>query len=145
MNRGNPYDPPTRSYGSIGGLPQRIADWVGRMKYDKTLPWAGLGVVDDMEAVVRLLSLKEFGEFLHTHSDPELQRWGVEVLAAHGDRKILLATIDQHLPEGDSATDAVRIAGETITDVRAALERCGALTPGDTSTPIGPLLAMLLA
>jgi hypothetical protein len=135
----------SRPYGQIEGLPARLAEWVGRFKYDKTLPWAGLGVVADMEAVVRLLSLEEFGNWLHTHPDDELQRWGAEVLEAAGDRDALMAAIDEHLPDDDTYEGAVRKAGENNDAVRAVLVECGALAPDDTATPIPDLLRALLA
>jgi hypothetical protein len=134
-----------RAYGEIEGLPERLADWLKRTKYDKSLPWVGLGIVADLEAVVRLLSLEEFGQWLRTHPDAELQRWGDEVLDAAGDRDALLATIDEHLPEGETATAAVELAGATITDVRAVLVECGALSPDDTDTDVPALLRALLA
>jgi hypothetical protein len=139
-------------HGEIEGLPERLADWLKRTKYDKSLPWVGLGIVADLEAVVRLLSLEEFGQWLRTHPDAELQRWGDEVLDAAGDRDALLATIDEHLPEGETATAAVELAGTAIVTaateldaIRGVLIQCGALTAGDTETDVPALLRALLA
>lgn len=135
----------SRPYGQIRGLAERLAEWVERCKRDKSLPWVGLGLVADMEAVVRLLSLEEFGNWLHTHPDDELQRWGAPVLEAAGDRDRLLSLIDEHLPEGETASAAVAIAGTTIADVRAVLVECGALAADDTTTDVPALIRALLA
>lgn len=134
-----------RPYGQINGLPERVAAWVGRMKYDKTLPWVGSGLVSDMEAVVRLLSLEEFGTWLRTHPDDELQRWSSEVLEASRERDSLAATIDEHLPAGSMTYEGdVVAAGKFMADVRGVLVSCGALTTDDTETDIPALLRALL-
>lgn len=143
----------SRPYGQIVGLPQRLAEWVGRSKRDKSLPWVGLGLVADMEAVVRLLSLEEFGEWLRQHPDDELQRWGAEVLAAADDREALndlTTTIEEHtaMPGDTGYNEAVRVAGtqaDAFLDVRDTLVALGALSADDTETSIPDLLRALLA
>lgn len=134
-------------YGQIKGLPERIAEWVQRCSRDKSLPWVGLGLIADMEAVVRLLSLEEFGKWLHTHPDDELQRWGVTVLDAAADRahlEKLTARIDTAVPpidDNEPSLDQIDRAGE----VRTVLVELGALAPDDTDTSIPDLLRALLA
>lgn len=136
-----------RDYGKIAKLPERLANWVERCKRDKSLPWVGSGMVADMEAVVRLLSLEEFGKWLYAHSDEELQRWGVEVLDAAADRDALtglMAELDKQVPPTDCnepALNQIERAGE----VRKVLVELGALSADDTETSIPDLLRALLA
>lgn len=94
---------------------------------------------------MRLLTLEEFGNWLRLHDDGDLQQWGAPVLKAAGERDRLLAVIDEHLPEGETATEAVAIAGTTIADVRKVLVECGALEEADQHTDIAGLLRVLLA
>lgn len=135
--------------GGIRGLPQRMAEWLSLANNPGTT-WLGMGRHADLGLIVRLLSLNEFGQWLRTHSDDELQQWGLEVLEA-AEAKDELEALEGEVatnlpgPEGTSYQGAVRIAGETITNVRAVLVDIGALAPEDTDTPISDLLRALLA
>lgn len=40
-------------YGEPEGLRDRLAEWAQRLGQDKALPWAGLGLIADLEAAVR--------------------------------------------------------------------------------------------
>lgn len=46
---------PERRYGKPEGLRERLEDWVERMSKDKSLPWAGLGIIDDLKLTITLL------------------------------------------------------------------------------------------
>lgn len=37
-------------YGKAEGLADRLEEWVTRISRDKTLPWPGLGIIDDIRA-----------------------------------------------------------------------------------------------
>lgn len=128
-----------RKYGKIEGITERTADWVRRVSEDKALPWVGLGLIDDLEVILRLLSLEEFGAWLHTHSDDELQRWGVEVQEAAAAR----AELDE-LPTAETLADNEQ-AAEAYDAVRNVLVECGALSADDTDTDVPALLRALLA
>lgn len=142
-----------RQYGKIEGLTGRLATWLERTKYDKSLPWVGLGLCHDMEVILRLFSLEEFGQWLRGHSDDELQRWGVEVLDAAdavADLDALRETIDEQIPAGvnEPYTEMVERGGAAVTEndeVRKVLTECGALAPDDTTTDVPALLRALLS
>ena len=40
-------------YGQPEGLRDRLGEWANRLGNDKSLPWAGLGLIADLEAAVR--------------------------------------------------------------------------------------------
>lgn len=39
-------------FGEQDGLKDRLEDWIHRFSTDKSLPWAGLGLLKDLEAAV---------------------------------------------------------------------------------------------
>lgn len=45
-----------RVYGSQEGLSDRLLDWIERLSKDKTLPFVGLGLIDDLQAAAELLA-----------------------------------------------------------------------------------------
>lgn len=139
-------------YGKIEGLTGRLGDWIGRLKFDKTLPWAGLGILADLEVIMRLFSLEEFGQWLRTHTDDELQRWGVEVLDAAdavADLDALSEDIDERLGDKNDPTEPLANIVERVADerdeVRKVLIDCGALAPDDTTTNVPDLVRALLS
>lgn len=134
------------NWGAPELLPQRLAYWVERIKFDKALPWAGLGLLADLEAVMRLLSLQEFADWLRVHPDPDLQQWARAVQTAADERDSICEAIDTSLPDvaGDYEGD-VEAAGKFMTDVRGVLVECGALAADDTATDVPGLLRALLA
>lgn len=38
-------------YGKQEGLRERIQQWIDRLSKDQSLPWVGLGLIADLEAV----------------------------------------------------------------------------------------------
>jgi hypothetical protein len=42
-------------YGKAEGLADRLEQWAERMSMDKTLPWAGLGIIMDLRAATAAL------------------------------------------------------------------------------------------
>lgn len=138
---------PPRNYGEIAQLPERMAYWKERLSSDRGLPWAGLGLIKDLDAIMRLLTLGEFAEWLRTHPDNELQRWADEVRDAAEDRDTLIAATVDNLPTepGRSIEQDITAAGETIADVRRVLVDAGALAADDTQTPVADLIRALLS
>lgn len=141
-----------RRYGEIEGLPGRIAYWHERVCTDKSLPWVGLGLIHDLEAVLRLLSLPEFADWLATHPDDDLQRWAAEVRDAVEARTAhaeLVEAVDTQLPAGGmSYVGDVQAAGKEVAElaaVRAFLVGQGVLSEGDTTTPVADVLGLLFA
>lgn len=143
------WQPPLRKYGKIADLPERVAYWIGRTSTDKSLPWVGLGLIADLECLMRLLTLKEFGEWCATHPDDEIQQWGAEIIdaaAARGELVELTAVVERNLPASgvDYPTDVTQ-AGKSLADVRAVLVEAGALSADDTDTALPDLIRALLS
>lgn len=145
--------PIDRNYGQIAGLPGRIAYWVERTCKDASLPWVGLGLIADLEAVLRLLSLEEFGEWLRTQPDDKLAEWGnavleaVDVMAQH-DR--LVEDIDDATEHtGDTPPDELvkQLADDRrqFENIREALVETGALSADDRTTDLAGLVRALMA
>lgn len=48
----------TRPYGKPEGLADRLLDHIHKLGTDKTLPWVGLGLIDDLRAASEAISGK---------------------------------------------------------------------------------------
>lgn len=44
-----------RAFGKREGLEKRLAMWVNRFCYDKSYPWVGTGLIDDLKCACREL------------------------------------------------------------------------------------------
>lgn len=44
-----------RCFGKPEGIEKRLAMWVTRFSTDKSIPWVGMGVVDDLKCACRML------------------------------------------------------------------------------------------
>ncbi len=140
----------TSPYGKPRGLAQRLDEWAGRMGTDRSLPWAGLGIIGDLELAASILNRREWLESLRLSDDPEAQRFAAE----------LLDDVDEWEAAEDAAAHIKSLPGEphalppvdTIerldaenAAVRDVLVSCGALAPGDKDTPIADLVRALLS
>jgi len=139
------YDPP---YGKITGLPERIGRWLDRLK-SPSLPWIGLGLIEDLRMVMRILSLREFGEFLRSRAGIDSE-WGDEIIAAADaadELDQLQADIEKAVPVavGQEYADAVEQAAKLGDRMRAVLVETGALADDDTVTDPADLLRALLS
>ena len=63
-----------RKYGKPEGLAERLEDWATRLSSDKSLPWAGLGLMLDLITAARIISGKP--------QDPEPEAWEIEAKKA---------------------------------------------------------------
>lgn len=140
--------PAHHQHGTVIGLPQRLAAWIDRMGKDRSLPWAGLGIIKDMETAVQLLNLREFAEWLRTKGDPEHQGFADDILA---DQETIEAVHDALKHAGHDVTDPVQ-GVEALDDevrkvdaVRQVLIDTGALSKDDTDTDMVALLRALLS
>ena len=43
-----------RCFGKPEGIEKRLAYWAWQLGHDKTLPWVGLGLIDDLECACRM-------------------------------------------------------------------------------------------
>lgn len=150
MIEGSGYVSP---YGKIEGLARRLADFRRKLNTPgHGLPFYG-GMVADLEVVVRFLNATEFAEWLRVNGDSEQARFAVEILDALDDQEMheeMLEDIEKVVPVavGQDYADAVGdVAGKAVQYdvVRAVLENCGALQPGDTTTDVPGLLRVLLS
>ena len=42
-------------YGQNDGLGKRLAYWANQLSQNRTYPWQGLGIIDDLKAAAKLL------------------------------------------------------------------------------------------
>ena len=67
-------------YGKPQGLAARLLEWAERMANDRSLPWAGLGIIEDIKLAAKFLNSREFLEHLRVHGDGEQARFAQELL-----------------------------------------------------------------
>lgn len=67
-------------FGKPRGLASRLADMAGRMGTDRNLPWAGLGIIEDLKLAASILCKREWLEALRLSDDPDAQRFAAEAL-----------------------------------------------------------------
>lgn len=144
-------------YGKPRGLAARLLKMAGRMSTDRTLPWAGTGIIEDLKMAAQVLNKREWLEKLRLSDDPDAQRFAAEALA---DEELLDAAYDaaghvKGLPDEATALDPVETiekldaatvaARRDYTAVRDVLVGLGALADDDTETPVADLLRALLS
>lgn len=44
-----------RAFGKPENIEKRLAMWVAQLSMDKSLPWVGLGLIDDLKCACRML------------------------------------------------------------------------------------------
>jgi len=42
-----------RAFGCVDGLGQRLAYWANQLSRDKSYPWTGTGIIDDLKCAAR--------------------------------------------------------------------------------------------
>jgi hypothetical protein len=135
-------------FGTVIGLPQRLAAWCDRMGKDRSLPWAGLGIIKDLETAMQLLNLTEFAEWLRTKGDPAYQHFGDDILADQETieavhQALHTAGHDQHDPV--AGVEALDREVRSVDAIRQVLIDTGALAKDDTETALPDLLRALLS
>lgn len=135
-------------YGQLRGLRERLAAWRTRMCTDRSMPWLGTGIIADLEAVMRLLNLREFAEWLRVNGSPEHQAFADDILR---DQETIEAVHDALKHAGHDVPDPVQ-GVEALDDevrkvdaVRQVLVDCGALAPDDLETNVPDLVRALLS
>lgn len=144
-------------YGKPRGLAARLASAEARFRTDRSFPWQGTGIIEDLRLVVQILNKREWLEKLRLSDDPDAQRFAAEALA---DDETLEAVQDaadraQASNEKYSGADPVAVI-EQLDDaalaarrdydaVRDVLVQAGALADDDKETPVADLLRMLLS
>lgn len=67
-------------YGHVAGLRWRMDAHIKRLG-ERTLPFTGLGLIADLELIMKLLNLREFAEWLRLHGAPEHRQFAEQILA----------------------------------------------------------------
>lgn len=140
-------------YGKPAGLPERMAAWVDRMKTDRSLPFAGMGILEDCKLAARILNSREFLDWLRVNGTTEQADFAGEILR---DLETLDAADDaarhvEGLPDEPHALDPVATIEKLdkravdYEAVRGVLIDCGALGEDDTETPVADLIRALLS
>lgn len=152
--------PPSRyvsPYGKPAGLPRRLAEWAQRMGTDRSLPWAGTGIIEDLKLAAAALNKREWLEAMRLSDDPEAQRFAAELLdddetldaawnaAEHA--KALPDDVDKLDPVAVVETlDATALQAQaTNRGIRRVLEQAGVADDQTTDEELPDLLRALLA
>lgn len=142
-------------YGGIPGLPRRIAEWRDRLRVDKTLPWVGLGLIYDLEAIMQLLNLAEFAEWLRTKGDPAHAQFADAIMRDQFTLEAVRDAVDmagyKHVSDPVKAVETLdqecrdlQAQADVAEEMRRVLEDTGALDPNDLTTSLPDLLRALL-
>lgn len=148
-------------YGKLPGLAVRIAEWRARLSNTaRHVPsngeapanafWGGL--IADLGAVMQILDLREFAEHLRVNGTAEQRAFADEILR----NEETLEAVDQAIGSAGLTNFDPPAAVETLARERDAavqadrsmrefLAEQGVLADGDVSTPLAPLLRMLLS
>jgi hypothetical protein len=135
-------------HGHLSGLRERLARTLDRLGRDRSLPWVGLGLVNDLEVTLQLLNLQEFAEWLRVNGPPEHRGFADDILA---DQFTLEAVRDALKHAGHEVDDPVQgVEGlqaelATYDAMRRVLVETGALADDDRDTPLPDLLRALLS
>lgn len=139
-------------FGKPQGLAARLAKWASDMGTDRNLPWAGLGIIEDLKLAAQLLNLREFGEWLRTHGSPEHRHFADELLRNEETLEAVdsaLATAGLRNFDPVAGVETLQRerdqAGRDYRELRRVLVECGALSGDDADTPIADLVRALLS
>lgn len=150
------------AYGRPAGLAARLAEWNNRLRRSGAgvpaigdVPagsfWGGL--IADIGAVMQILNLREFGEWLRVNGPAEHRQFADEIMAndetLEAFEAATYAARDRH-ELGDyadpvAAVEALDKRAQDYEAVRRALVDTGALAEGDDETPVADLIRALLA
>lgn len=143
-------------YGKPRGLRRRLAEWADKMGSDRSLPWAGLGIIGDLKLAASILNKREWLEAMRLSNDPDAQRFAAELLADDEslDAAWNAAEHAKALPKGTDTLDPVAVtealdaeavaAQRIVRAVRAGLERNGLADENTPDEMLADLLGVLL-
>lgn len=144
-------------YGKPRGLRRRLAEWADKMGSDRSLPWAGLGIIGDLKLAASILNKREWLEAMRLSNDPDAQRFAAELLADDEslDAAWNAAEHAKALPKGTDTLDPVAVtealdeaatkAQATNRSIRRVLEQAGVADDQTTDEELPDLLRALLA
>lgn len=140
--------PTMRQFGTVVGLQQRLVDHIRRLGTDRTLPWVGLGLINDLEIAVQLLNLKEFAEWLRTKGDPAHASFADEISDAYdalADAGYATPSLASNVAGLDDENRQNEAKAMQLDDLRGVLVATGALAADDRETDLPALLRALLS
>lgn len=143
-------------YGKPEGLTERLRDWVDRACRDKSSPWPGTGILEDIKLALQFLDNREWLENLRATGDDTQRTFAGELLRTLDTVDAMQSAADRAAAyPGFSGADPVQVlekVDDVATDalrqvdrIRDVLVEAGALADGDTETPVPDLLRALLA
>lgn len=68
-------------YGQPRGLRSRLGRIEKGLRLDRSYPWLGTGIIEDLRLVMALLDKREWLEAMRLSDDPDAQRFAAELLA----------------------------------------------------------------
>lgn len=135
-------------YGKPGGIVGRLVKLESRLRTDRSLPWFGTGIIEDLRAVIQVLNKREWLERMRLCDDREAQEFAAEVLDDVERLEYVDDAADQSSAKAYDLVEAIKELDAAALDYRAVrdvLVECGALDDNDTETPVADLLRALLA
>lgn len=137
-------------FGKLEQLHERLAKFRRRLCERGSGTFVGLGPIADLELVMRLISAREFVEWLRVNGDQEQARWAADILEEMDrgeDYGRLTDEIERVVPvaPGQEYGEAVEQAAALGERMRAVLVETGALADDDTATDPAALLRALLS
>lgn len=170
MARDDPEQPTTvpqtpryvSPYGKPRGLRARLAKHRATLS-DRSFPWHGTGLIDDMELIMAILDKREWLEAMRLSDDPDAQRFADELLDDDETNKAVQSAADQvrtkipnvntkitphRAPSYDPVAtiehldEAAAKAQAAVASMRRTLEQAGVV---DDETPDDMLPALLQA
>lgn len=128
------------------------------MRTDRSIPWLGTGLIQDIELVMQILNLREFAEWLRTNGPPEHARFAREILSMEETLEAFECATDRVKadiacdPPATDPVSVVEVLDATACDAQRQLDRmrdvfCSvyALEDGDEETDLPDLLRALLS
>lgn len=136
-------------YGHLSGLRDRLKRTLARLGTDRSLPWVGLGLVNDLEVILQLLNLQEFAEWLRVNGPPEHRAFADDILADQFTLEAVRQAVDtagqRDEPDPVKAVENLHDELGTFDAMRRVLVETGALADDDHDTPLPDLLRALLS
>lgn len=139
-------------HGKLPGLTDRLAAWADRFGTDRTLPWAGLGIIEDLKLAAQLLNLREFAEWVRVNGKPEHRQWADDILRLDETSDAVEGALSKAGLVNYDPPAAVELlererddARARVRSIRLVLERLGLVNDDTLDADLPDLLGMLLA
>lgn len=113
-------------FGRIQGLGSRLQSVVDRLRKDRSFPWQGTGLIDDLELIMKLISLEDFVDWLRVNGPEEHQHFADEIFAkiVEGEQ---LDALQEHIDKKLDPAEEDKSHEETINKAHASVENLDAI------------------